>query len=229
MALLRRQIGYLLSGFVFWLPIGVVIVVVRYIFGNLEDLGEDILGIPVPERFIYSGLGIVLWIVVFFLTGLVLKKTAVGSFLGRIPVLGMFFKQSGETVTLDKLLSLSPCLFLYSPTCPSYGWILSEQKVNLTNKEAQFKLINVYYPNVPTIVTGQVYSVRKETVIRLGNPSRQIIDILLYGFRRPENIQYLPWEDESEQEFRQRAVRFGVVLNNERSPDTGADDIGRLS
>jgi len=203
----------------------VFIIIIRYIFENLEDIGEDILGIPIPDKYIYYGLGVVFWIVVFFLTGLILKKTALGKFLERMPFLGIFFRQSGEVMTIDKLLSLAPCLFLYSPTCLSYGWILSEQKVKLNKEEAHFKLINVYYPNVPTIVTGQVYSVRKETVIKIGNPSRHVIDILLYGFRTPDTINYLPWEDENEQEFKQRAASFGVTLISELGPDTMTDDI----
>jgi len=108
------------------------------------------------------------------------------------------------------LINMTPCLFLLSPTCPSYGMILSEEKVKFKNEKADFRLVNVYYPNVPTIITGQVFSVRRETVIKLGNPSREIIDILLYGLRKPEDIQYLPWEDETGEEFQERARRFGL-------------------
>ena len=70
----------------------------------------------------------------------------------------------------------------------------------------------MYYPNVPTIVTGQVFSVRKETVMKLGNPSRDMIDILLYALRKPENLKYLPWEDETAEEFKERAARFGLLI-----------------
>jgi hypothetical protein len=106
---------------------------------------------------------------------------------------------------------MTPCLFLLSPTCISYGWVLSEEKVKVKNERVDFRLVNVYYANVPTIITGQVFSVRKETVMKLGNPSREIIDILLYGLRRPEYLQYLPWEDETEEEFKERAKRFGLI------------------
>jgi uncharacterized protein (TIGR00290 family) len=44
--------------------------------------------------------------------------------------------------------------------------------------------------------------VRKETVIKLGNPSREIIDLLLYALRSPESIRYLPWKGEKEEELR---------------------------
>jgi len=202
---------------IFWLPIGVVVIVCQYIFGTLEDLGQDFLNFSIPQNLDYPGVGIAFWLIVFVISGVILKKTPVGTFFSRIPVLGMFFRQSGQVVTLEKLLTLSPCLFLYSPSCPSYGWILSEQEVKIAEEAADFTLINVYYPNVPSMVTGQVYTVRKDSVIRIGNPSREIIDILLYGFRIPNFIQYLPWESESEQEFRQRAKVFGISLSGELS------------
>jgi len=112
-----------------------------------------------------------------------------------------------------RLLNLTPCLFLFSPTRPSYGWILSEEEVELNGEKIHYTLINVYYPNVPSIVTGQIFPVRKETVIKLGNQSREIIDLLLYASRSPENIRYLPWEEENEEEFKKRAESFGLKLS----------------
>jgi len=212
MNFVRRQIGHLLYGFIFWLPIGIIAIAGSYIFSGIEDFGKDFLDLFFPENSIHAGLGTVFWLFVFFLTGLLLKLTPVGTLLSGVPVLGFLFRKSGETMTLERLQNLTPCLFLYSPTCLSYGWIISEQKVTLNNEMATFSLINVYYPNVPTMVTGQVYSARKETVIRLGNKSREIVDVLLYGLRRPEYLEYRPWEDESEQEFKRRARDFGLAL-----------------
>jgi uncharacterized membrane protein len=210
MNFIKRQLGFLLYGFIFWLPIGVTVLVAKLILGDLDSIGKDFLKLFVPDQFVYTGLGIVLWLVIFFLSGVLVKLTPVGDLFSRVPILGMFIRRGGEIITIDKLISLTPCLFLYSPTCISYGWILSEEKVKLDNESSPFSLVNVYYPNVPTILTGQVYSVRKETVMKLGNPSREIIDILLYGLRRPEIIQYIPWEDETEEEFIARAKRFGL-------------------
>jgi len=226
MGFVRQQIGYLFSGVIFWLPIGVVVVVGQYAGSNLENWGKDFLGFFLAKESIYTGLGIVLWLIVFLITGLVLKKTRVGHLLAMVPFLGIFFRKSGESITLDKLMKLTPCLFLFSPTCLSYGWVLSEQDVKLNEEKAHFKLVNVYYPNVPTLITGQVYSARKETVIKLKNQSREIIDILLYGLRRPEYIRYIPWEDEEEDEFKQRAKQFGLVLSAQSNPDAAIDDTG---
>lgn len=211
MVFLRNQVAYFITGLIFWLPIAIIVLITSYVFGILEDSGSDFLDIFVPHRFVYTGLGIAFWLLIFLITGLILKKTPVGGIFSRTPVLGVFFRQGGEVMTLDTLLTLSPCLFLYSPTCPSYGWILSEQPVKADEEITDMILINVYYPNVPSMVTGQVYSVRRETVMRIGNPSKEMIDILLYGFRRPDNIRYLPWEGESEQDFKDRSRRFGIT------------------
>ncbi len=211
MKLAKRQLGFLLYGIIFWLPVAIVVLVWVYIFGDLEHYGHVFLTLFIPDRFAYTGLGIVFWLVIFFLTGILLKTTSIGNFFSGIPFVGTFFRRGGEIITIDTLASMTPCLFLYSPTCPSYGWILSEEKVRLNTEKADFGLVNVYYPNVPTILTGQVYSVRKETVIKLGNPSREIIDVLLYGLRRPEDIQYIPWEGETEESFKERAERFGLI------------------
>ena len=210
MNFIKRQLGFLLYGVIFWLPIGVIVLVAQLILGDLDSTGRDFLMLFVPDKYVDPGTGIVLWLVVFFLSGVLVKATPVGDFFSHVPILGMFIRRGGEIITIDKLMNLAPCLFLFSPTCISYGWILSEEKVKLDKESSSFNLINVYYPNVPTILTGQVYSVRKETVMKLGNPSREVIDILLYGLRRPEIIQYLPWEDEAKEEFRERAKRFGL-------------------
>jgi uncharacterized membrane protein len=188
-----------------------VILVGVYIFGDLENYGHSFLSLFIPDDHVYKGLGFVFWLVVFFLTGVLLKKTSAGNLLSGIPIIGMFFRRSGNVISIDMLINMTPCLFLLSPTCISYGWVLSEEKVKVKNERVDFRLVNVYYANVPTIITGQVFSVRKETVMKLGNPSREIIDILLYGLRRPEYLQYLPWEDETEEEFKERAKRFGLI------------------
>jgi len=210
--LVKRQLGFSLYGFIFWLPISIALVIGVYIFGDLESLGKGFLSSFLPDRFVYPGLGIVFWLVLFFVTGLILKITNIGNFLLGVPLIGAFFRSGGTTITIDDLLNLSPCLFLRSETCIAYAWILWEEKVKLGNKSADFDLIDLYHPHAPAILTGRVFSVRKGTIIKLGNKSGEIIDILLYGLRRPEEIKYLPWEDETEEEFKERARHFGLDI-----------------
>ena len=215
---IKERLGDILSGLVFWLPIGVIVLIASYFFSNLEEFGQRCLAFFLADEFVYPGLGIALWILIFLFTGFLLKNTRVGDFLSGVPLLGLLFrKKGGRIISVGKLMGLTPCLFLFSPTCPSYGWILSEENIKVAGQEAEYKLINIYYPNVPSIMTGQIFPVRKESAIKLGNPSREIIDLLLYALRSPESIRYLPWDDEDEDDFRQRAAAFGLNIGNRRA------------
>ncbi len=227
MKLLRRQLGFLLWGFVLWLPIGIALVIGVLIFGDLDSLGKGFLGIFVPQQFVYSGLGIAFWFLLFYVTGLIAQRTTIGNFLWGIPFLGAIFKRGGTTVTLDNLLNLSPCLCLRSETCICYAFILWEEKVRLGSEKADFDLIDVYQPHPPAIVTGRVFSVRKGTLIKLGNKSSDIINILLYGLRRPLELKYLPWEDETEEEFKERAEHFGLDIEPSPLMQSDLDKIER--
>jgi uncharacterized membrane protein len=208
----KRQMGFFLYGVIFWLPIGIALFIGVYIFGDLESLGKGFLSSFLPDRLVYPGLGIAFWLVLFFVTGLILKRTNIGNFFLGVPLIGAFFRSGGTTITIDDLLNLSPCLFLRSETCIAYAWILWEENVKLGNKSADFDLIDLYHPHAPAILTGRVFSVRKGTIIKLGNKSGEIIDILLYGLRRPEELKYLPWEDETEEGFKERARHFGLDI-----------------
>ena len=216
MKLLRHQLRFLLWGFALWLPIGIALVIGVLIFGDLDSLGKGFLGFFLPQRFVYSGLGIAFWFILFYATGIIAQRTTIGNFLWGIPLFGAIFRRGGTTVTVDNLLNLSPCLCLRSETCISYAFILWEEKVRLGSESADFDLIDIYQPHPPALVTGRVFSVRKGTLIKLGNKSSDIINILLYGLRRPLELKYLPWEDETEEEFKERAGHFG--LNIEPSP-----------
>jgi uncharacterized membrane protein len=208
---LKNQFGILLSGFVFWFPIIVFVFVLVFIFDNLENIGRGILLLYLPESIVFPGFGILFGIILIYISGLVLKLTKVRRFFSKIPLLGLLFGE-GKVITVERLVHLSPCLFLLSPSCPSYGWILSEENVKVSDRKDALTLINVFYPNVPTIVTGQVFPVRKDTVIKLGNSSKEIVDLLLYAFRSPPDIKYMPWDDESPEDFEKRAKSFGLGI-----------------
>lgn len=216
----KTQLGYVLFGFIAWLLPGILIFFLSWIYGNTEELGEKVLRLLLPSNLIYPGLGFLLAALFFYISGLLFKKTPLGKIFAKIPIIGLFFVQSGgKVMTIDMLLKLPPCQFLFSPTCPSWGWILSEEEVSLNGTEGKFTMINVYYPNVPTIVTGQTFPVRKETVMKLGNSSIEIINLLLFSLKSPKSIKYLPWEDESDADFEKRARSFGLNIANIESTD----------
>ena len=216
MKLVKRQLGFFLYGLIFWLPIGIALVIGVYIFGDLESLGKGFLSFFLPERFVYPGLGIVFWLVLFFVTGLILKRTNIGNFFLGVPLIGTFFRSGGTTITIDDLLNLSPCLCLRSETCISYAFILWEESVRLGAGKADFALIDIYQPHPPAMVTGRVFSVRKGTIVKLGNKSSDIINMLLYGLRRPVELKCLPWEDETEEGFKERARHLGLDIERTR-------------
>jgi uncharacterized membrane protein len=207
--LIKRQFTFLIYGFVFWLPVLLVIYIAVLLFGNAEKIGRMILGVAIPDQYLYFGFGFILCLLVIYFSGMLLKLTTLGKVLSKIPVIGLFFGQ-GEIMTIARLSHMQACMFLYSPTCISYGWILSEEKVKLSEENALFPILNVYFPNVPTLVTGQVFATRKDSVMKLANSSSEIINLLLYAFRSPTAIEYLPWEDESREEFEERSKNFGL-------------------
>jgi uncharacterized membrane protein len=206
---LKRLFTFLIYGFVFWLPVILVIYIAVLLFSNAETVGRMILGVVVPDQYLFFGFGIILCLLIIFFSGMLLKLTKLGVVLSKIPVIGLFFGQ-GEIMTINRLSHMQACLFLYSPTNISYGWILSEEKVKLCEDKALFPIINVYFPNTPTLVTGQVFAARKNNVMKLANTSSEIINLMLYAFRSPAAIEYLPWEDESREEFEERSKNFGV-------------------
>jgi hypothetical protein len=134
--------------------------------------------------------------------------------LVRIPLVGPFFFEGVSVMTATRLDRFKPCLVMTSPTCLCYGWILSEEKVKLGAIPAEFTVVNVYHPYVPLFAVGQIETLRRASVMKLGNPSREIIDALLYTVRRPDALVYLPWDDEGPAEFRERASRFGFGIGD---------------
>jgi uncharacterized membrane protein len=219
----KSQLGFLLFGVIIWLPIAVAVLVFSFAFNILERVGKDFLGFFAPTKSLHAGFGTLAGIVLLYLSGVLFQKTKAGNLFSKMPLIGAFFsKGGGKTITVDRLMRLQPCLFLYSPSCLSYGWILSEEKVKLGRREAPFTVVNVYHPSVPTIVVGQVFPVRKEAVVRLGNSSREVIDLLLYGMRSPAFLQYLPWDDEDEDEFCERAQACGLSLLTSRGARASA-------
>src|SRR4030042_1732888 len=206
---IKRLFTFIIYGLVFWLPVVLVIYIGVLLFSNAENIGRMILGIVIPDKYLYYGFGVILCVLIVIFSGMLLKLTKLGKVLSKIPVIGIFFGQ-GEIMTIGRLSHMQPCLFLYSPTCISYGWILSEDKVKIKKDNALFPIINVYFANVPTLVTGQVLAARKDTIMKLANSSSEVINLLLYAFRSPAALEYIPWEDESQEEFKERSKLFGL-------------------
>jgi hypothetical protein len=135
----------------------------------------------------------------------------VRAWLSKAAVVGPFLFGGGQRMTADSLIRLKPCVFLVAPTRLCYGWILSEESVKVEEREADFTIVNVYHPYIPLFIVGEVASLRREAVMRLGNSSGEIVEMLLYAVRSPDALVYLPWDNESPDRFRERAITFGVT------------------
>jgi len=84
------------------------------------------------------------------------------------------------------------------------------KKVQIGDDKTSFHLLCVYFPAIPTLVTGSVFTLRKNAVMKLGNSSSEVLNLLLYAFRSPAALKYLPWEDESPEEFKERSKLFDL-------------------
>lgn len=110
---ITERLSDILTGLVFWLPIGVIVLIGGYVYTALEDSGSTFLSLFLIDDVIHTGYGIALWIVVFLLSGLIMKHTRLGDFLSGVPVIGILFRKRGsKVISVAKLMDLTPCLFL---------------------------------------------------------------------------------------------------------------------
>lgn len=207
----QKQLGHIWAGIIIWLPITVIMIIGMWIFKNLDGVGQYFFDFLPFGGSLPSGVGFFVILALLYISGILLEKTRIKRFAAKIPVLGVFLSHDGKTMSLEKLFKLQPCLFLYSPTCPSYGFVLSEEKTTVDGKPFS-TMLNVYFPNVPTLIMGQVFLVRKETVVLLDNSPGELINLLLYASKSPSSIKYLPWKNETKEEFEERIKKFGLTV-----------------
>ncbi len=210
----KKLSGYLVGGVVFLFPIILLGIILLWLGGHLESIGRGFLEIFIADRYIFFGFGLILALLFILSIGVAIEKFKIfQKILGKVPGIGPLFisQKMGSKLTLNELLSLTPCLFLFSPTCPSYGWVMKEQKTTLFLERGRIiknPWIYVYYPNVPSMITGQIFLVPEKHIIKLGNPSALILKALLYNLETPEELLLLPWDEETDEEFEKRVKIF---------------------
>ncbi len=201
----------LFRGLLITLPLGIIIWIIFGILNAFNTLGNEILDPFLPHRYLVWGMGLLVVLILIIIIGrleifaegkqsniwLTFKKHTVG----RIPLFGTFFMRTDKNVmSWDELIKMTPCKFWLSATTSHYGFIIREQKVKGAETE-----VDIYRPNVPTIVPGDLFPMKKRLVIKLGNPSGQILEKLASGgFVGAEEEIPIPWEDETEEEFQER-------------------------
>jgi uncharacterized membrane protein len=175
----RKIRNYMIGGLLIWIPIMITVWVVRFLSGILDSSllllppswrPEAVFGTYVP------GVGIVLSLLLLFLTGVLVKNLFGGqmvagleSLVRRIPVVGAVYggaKTFSETVLTDKGSSFKQVVMVEFPRKGifSIGFITSHELEEAQAKTAQ-EVTCVFVPTTPNPTTGFIVLVPKEEVV----------------------------------------------------------------
>ena len=174
----RKIRNYLIGGLLIWIPILITFWVLRFLSGILD---QSLLLLPPswrPEALFGTyvpGVGIVLSLLLLFLTGVLVKNLFGGqmvagleSLVRRIPVIGSVYggaKTFSETVLTDKGKSFKQVVMVEFPRKGifSIGFITSHDLEEAQAKTAQ-EVTCVFVPTTPNPTTGFLVLVPKNEV-----------------------------------------------------------------
>lgn len=189
----RKVRNYLIGGLLIWIPIMITVWVVRFLSGILDSSllllppswrPEAVFGTYVP------GLGIVLSLLLLFVTGVVVKNLFGGqmvagleSLVRRIPVVGSVYggaKTFSETVLTDKGKSFKQVVMLEFPRKGvfSIGFITSHELEEAQAKTEQ-EVTSVFVPTTPNPTTGFLVMAPKEELIHMDMTVDEAFKMLL--------------------------------------------------
>jgi uncharacterized membrane protein len=175
----RALRNYLIAGLLIWVPVMVTVWVVRFVSGILDQSivllppswrPEAVFGQYVP------GFGIVLALLVLFLTGFLARDLAgekliegIETLIRRIPVIGPVYggaKTFSETVLTDKGRSFKQVVMVEFPRKGAWGigFLMSEDW-----EEAQERIgtdmVQVFVPTTPNPTTGFLIIVHRSEIV----------------------------------------------------------------
>jgi len=177
----RKFRNYMIGGLLIWIPIVVTVWVVRFLSGILD---QSLVLLPPswrPEALVgqyVPGVGIVLSLLVLFLTGVLVRDLfghrIVAGFEGlvrRIPVIGTVYggaKTFSETVLTDKGTSFKQVLIVEFPRkgAWSVGFLTAENLEEVRARTGE-DMISVFVPTTPNPTTGFIIVVKRSEVIFL--------------------------------------------------------------
>jgi uncharacterized membrane protein len=189
----RKVRNYLIGGLLIWIPIMITVWVVRFLSGILDSSllllppswrPEAVFGTYVP------GVGIVMSLVLLFVTGVVVKNLFGGqivagleSLVRRIPVVGSVYggaKTFSETVLTDKGKSFKQVVMVEFPRKGvfSIGFITSHELEEAQAKTAQ-EVTCVFVPTTPNPTTGFLVLVPKDEVVNMDMTVDEAFKMLL--------------------------------------------------
>ena len=173
---------YFISGLLVWLPIWVTLLVIDFIVGLLDNTFS---ALPVqyqPDNFLgfhLPGLGLLMTVLVLFLTGLV-ATNFLGSrllhlwdrMIGRIPLVRSVY--TGVKQMVDTLFSTDGHSFrkVLLVEYPRQGlWSIAFQTGNgcdeVAKKLADEELVSLFIPTTPNPTSGFLMMAKKKDVIEL--------------------------------------------------------------
>jgi len=189
----RKVRNYLIGGLLIWIPIMITVWVVRFLSGILDSSllllphawrPEAVFGTYVP------GVGIVLSLVLLFVTGVVVKNlfggqiiAGIESLVRRIPVVGSVYggaKTFSETVLTDKGKSFKQVVMVEFPRKGvfSIGFITSHELEEAQAKTAQ-EVTCVFVPTTPNPTTGFLVLIPKDEVVHMDMTVDEAFKMLL--------------------------------------------------
>lgn len=234
---IRRAIGAFHIGRILWrgviiaAPILIIAWMLYQVMNAVNSLGGKVLSLFIPERYLAWGTGILFVLVLVIILGIVevyhgdkqkgIWQTIKRNTVGKIPFFGSLMARSDrKIISLEDLKKLAPCKFWLSDTTPHYGFIVNEQRVRGAETE-----LDVYRPNVPTIVPGDLFPLKRRLVIKLGNSSAEILDKLASGGFIGSNEEIpVPWDYETEEDFKERINLTPLELALRRLTEKGSVD-----
>ncbi|HET9693154.1 MAG TPA: DUF502 domain-containing protein, partial [Steroidobacteraceae bacterium] len=171
--------GFLIAGLLIWIPVMVTVWVVRFVSGVLD---QSIVLLPPPWRpealfgQYIPGFGIVLALLVLFLTGLLARDIAgdklietIEALVRKIPVIGPVYggaKTFSETVLTEKGKSFKQVVMVEIPRkgAWSVGFLMSEHWEEVRERTAQ-DMVQVFVPTTPNPTTGFLIAVDRREVM----------------------------------------------------------------
>ena len=199
----------ILRGIIILLPATIFLYLAWTILGKADQVGRSTIQLFLAnsdyQKFLYPGAGLLLILLVCYSFGrLSLKENGVfAKILRKIPIINIFWSKNGggHSITIKEVLNWTPCQFWKTSTIKSEGFIVGFQKINGKTEED----VIVYYANPPFLITGEICNVPKCFVFKLANPAKEIINkLILFGKMKPDELIPVPWDGETEKEFRAR-------------------------
>ena len=183
---------YLFAGLLFWVPVWVTFLVIRFIVHLLD---QSLMLLPQayrPEHFgvTIPGLGLIFTIVLLFLTGLVVTNF-LGAYLlrmwdhliGRIPLVRSIYsavKTTMETMFSSKGRAFRKVLLVEYPRKGMWSLAFQTAEASRAIKEkTQSDMVSIFIPTTPNPTSGFLMMVSKQDVRELDMSIDEALKIII--------------------------------------------------